>query len=748
MKFRKTAAFVTSLLLAGSAVFTPYAKSPADTFAVSAKETSYSLDFSFNDHPLTIKSDGILTVRELIKQTELRIFLNTNDPEVSSQELKDISGLIFDIPEITEERKTFEVKISHRYYDCEPIILYLRAFFDDSPEEIPTYEVEADTDSRYGWAYIYENGKEKMWNEAKRILCSNGMTENFMIPAYFGDENSPDHEMSHRIFSLSEHSVCVCESSNIFVPQGIYEIRKNAFYDTESVKTITIADSVKVIEDQDLSKDVVFRGNAGTCAEKFAYRNDYRFEYLGDINDDGNIDDADVLKMYSFMNGSIELNVDEAERADKNMDTDLNIADLIMLKNAVLEPNASSLGASTADACAAPDIKHLDRISKPENIDGYMNFAADTASAVLLETEDQNGVQNTVYSPLSVYMALSMAAECSDGNTLDEFLSVLSADDIEDLRSENSDLFRSLYFDDYLAYLKIANSMWLNNRYKFKQDTLKSVAENYYAASFAKDFSDPDTPHKIADWISENTSGKFRPELRIDDPALELMKIINTVTFKEKWITKFSNARPDTFHLKNGEDIQCDFLKKTTDYEIENIGFADTYMKYALNMEDGYKMNFILPDEGVSIDSIVSDKETMKKIYSDDLEYEKRKLIFSVPKFDAASKFDLIETSEKLGLKDAFDPVRGNFTNVIDYEENKIPGAYISEITHEAKVTINEEGCEAAAYTIISMSAASAAPDSKKPVIFELNRPFFYYISDKNNTPVFSGIINDPTEKN
>jgi len=110
--------------------------------------------------------------------------------------------------------------------------------------------------------------------------------------------------------------------------------------------------------------------------------------------------------------------------------------------------------------------------------------------------------------------------------------------------------------------------MWLNNKYKFKQDTLKSVAKNYSAASFTKDFSDPDTPYKIADWISENISGKFRPELRIEDSDLELMKIINTVTFIEKWTTKFSNARTDTFHLKNGEEIQCDFLKKTTDYEI------------------------------------------------------------------------------------------------------------------------------------------------------------------------------------
>ena len=39
-------------------------------------------------------------------------------------------------------------------------------------------------------------------------------------------------------------------------------------------------------------------------------------------------------------------------------------------------------------------------------------------------------------------------------------------------------------------------------------------------------------------------------------------------------------------------------------------------------------------------------------------------------------------------------------------------------------------------------------PPEEEPVYFELNRPFFYYIADKNGTPMFAGIINDPLEPN
>ena len=111
-------------------------------------------------------------------------------------------------------------------------------------------------------------------------------------------------------------------------------------------------------------------------------------------------------------------------------------------------------------------------------------------------------------------------------------------------------------------------------------------------------------------------------------------------------------------------------------------------------------------------------------------------------------KFDLIEAAKTIGINSAFDKDNADFSGVIDYENNGIGGAVIDEITHEAKVTIDEEGCEAAAYTLISIVATSAAPDPSEPVYFELDRPFFYYISDQNGTPLFAGIINDPLEKN
>lgn len=600
-----------------------------------------------------------------------------------------------------------------------------------------------------GYQYIMIDNKYCKYNTARRITAKNN-PETFIVPTVFKSEDSEpewyrENYDESRIFNLDTGCVDARGSSAVIIPDGIMNIEKDALMLDNEAKSVAIADSVTKLEDQRFAPDVIVRGHSGSIAEKYADKYENKFEYIGDLTNDGKIDSADVLLMNLYMNGGKELSEDEAARADETFDGGLDIRDFILIKNEILEPRTSVLGASVDGALAAPDLKKFKRETAEPEADGYMKFAANSAAAVLLDTEDTNGPENTVYSPLSYYMALSMAAECASGTTQNEFTKALGAEDMDDLRKENASLFKSLYFDDYTAFCKIANSVWFNNKWKLEQDTLDTLADKYYAVAFGRDFSDPAVPDEISMWINKNTSGKFTPKIKVD-PKLDIMKIINTVTFKETWSSKFGKASPDEFTLKDGSKITCDFMGYEADYK--QVAFADKYMKCYEQMDDGFRMNFILPDEGVSIDDLIADSETINEIYGDEIKYETRKTIFSVPKFDVASKFDLIEAAKTIGIKSAFDKDNADFSGVIDYENNGIGGAVIDEITHEAKVTIDEEGCEAAAYTLISIAATSAAPDPSEPVYFELDRPFFYYISDQNGTPLFAGIINDPLEKN
>ena len=85
-------------------------------------------------------------------------------------------------------------------------------------------------------------------------------------------------------------------------------------------------------------------------------------------------------------------------------------------------------------------------------------------------------------------------------------------------------------------------------------------------------------------------------------------------------------------------------------------------------------------------------------------------------------------------------------TPLLNPDKNGRSDTYVNEITHEAVIDVAETGCEAAAYTMISVATEAPAPDY--PVYtFNANRPFLYYISDTNGTPLFIGTVNNPTEK-
>ena len=575
-------------------------------------------------------------------------------------------------------------------------------------------------------------------------IQSDDRPDTFVVPAFcmYGEpvtKFDKDDSRLRKIFALGYKSVDLTGSKHVIVSDGVYELQDVAFDNTEDLKTVTLSDTVRVIGKLDLDEKTVLRGHRGVYAERYAANEGYTYEYTGDINDDGNIDSADILLMSQYIDGMRELKEDEAARADENFDAKLNIADYIFLKNEIIEPRTSAFGASFAGALASPDLKNTARSDKAIDAEGYMKFAAGSAKNVLVDTKDSNGKENPVYSPLSYYMALSIAAECANGNTRDEIVKALGADDIESVRRENDALFRTVNFDDFSAYCLISNSLWLNNKWEFVQDTLDLIANDYYAVSFAKDFHEKEqTEKEISEWIYKNTSEKIKPEIIIHDPESDILKIINTVTFKEAWEESFSDTVKDVFYKPDGNEEKCVFMKK---HKNEKVGFADNFMVYAEDLKDGYKMNFVLPDKGTDVKDIISDSKTLSDIYAGDLEFVNCSVNLYVPEFEVASKFDLIEASRKMGINDAFD-LNADFSSVV----KNVSDDAITEITHEATIRVDEKGCEGSAYTVITLATIAPLPPDRR-VDFTLNRPFFYYVSDKNGIPVFAGIIDNPNEQ-
>jgi serpin B len=86
------------------------------------------------------------------------------------------------------------------------------------------------------------------------------------------------------------------------------------------------------------------------------------------------------------------------------------------------------------------------------------------------------------------------------------------------------------------------------------------------------------------------------------------------------------------------------------------------------------------------------------------------------------------------------------FTDHADFSGmTKAEQLVISSVVHQANITVDEEGTEAAAATAVVMEATSL-PAPEEPVVLTVDRPFTYWLRDTTtNTIVFMGRVNDPS---
>ena len=113
-----------------------------------------------------------------------------------------------------------------------------------------------------------------------------------------------------------------------------------------------------------------------------------------------------------------------------------------------------------------------------------------------------------------------------------------------------------------------------------------------------------------------------------------------------------------------------------------------------------------------------------------------------LPRFKIEYEVELNDALKALGMAEAFDPHRANFSGIAQMSQaEKI---YISEVKHKTFAEVNEEGTEAAAVTSVGMQVTSARLPQEN-FIMKVDRPFFLAIRDNlTGTVLFMGSIVDP----
>jgi serpin B len=346
--------------------------------------------------------------------------------------------------------------------------------------------------------------------------------------------------------------------------------------------------------------------------------------------------------------------------------------------------------------------------------------------------------ENRVYSPANIYMAISMLAELTEGASHDQLLALLDVENVDVLRQQASAVWNSNYCSDGRTTSVLANSVWVDDGFSVKKEVMKTLADRYYASAFQGDLQDPKMSETLQTWLNEQTGGLLEEASRqMKFQELTVMALASTLYYEAHWSQGFgkSDTYSDVFYSPQGE-VTCEYMVQE---EQNTLYWGEGFQAVAQKLTGSGAMWLILPEEGVSVDSLLTSQEMLQMV-SGECPQEKQKQLqvnLHLPKFDVSAATELTDTLKNLGVTDVFDSRFADFSALTQQED-----LFVSEVSHAARVMVDEDGCTAAAFTMIMIEEECMWIGDEVDLTFD--RPFLFVITGPAQMPLFAGVVNTP----
>ncbi|MDR3140702.1 MAG: serpin family protein [Tannerellaceae bacterium] len=350
----------------------------------------------------------------------------------------------------------------------------------------------------------------------------------------------------------------------------------------------------------------------------------------------------------------------------------------------------------------------------------------------LLRTVSKNEEkENILISPLSASLALAMLNNGANGLTHEEIQSVLGYGDItrDEMNGYFQKMLEAMQEIDPLTTFKSANSIWIEQQFPVLAP-FTEVNKDYYGAEIRnEDFADPATVSLINNWCSDNTEGKI-PEILDDVSAASIMYLINALYFKAIWTVPFdkANTKDETFYNLNGKTPLIPTMNNELEiYCSRGDDFTTAELPYG---NEAFSMVFLLPDEGVSLSSIIEKLDVQTWKSSTDW-MNTRKIPIKIPRFKIEYTRTLNNDLMEMGMQSMF--TSADFSLI-----NPTAKLSVSLVLQKTFAEVNEEGTEAATITIIGMIGADFdSPPRPEIKEFYVDRPFLYFIKEQSTGTIF-----------
>ena len=380
--------------------------------------------------------------------------------------------------------------------------------------------------------------------------------------------------------------------------------------------------------------------------------------------------------------------------------------------------------------------------------------ALDAFGSALLA--QQGATDNTVLSPYSIYAVLAMARAGAKGETAAQLDSVLGSATAQagNLTAIDQAVAAALVqgkarsgdpttTDSRPETVDVANSVWLSPTLPVHQDYLDALARDFGVGLYQVDYaSDPEAARKaINEWVSQHTN-KLIPELLGDGTidASTVITLVNAMYLSAPWLNPFGvEEEPLPFTTAQGTKVPAKGMSIGHGLSaVQGTGWTSVTVYYR---GGGLAMTIVLPDAG-QFATVRKDLATILPKATSAPVGSSREVSLTMPMFKSSASLSLVPAMQKLGVKDIFDSTAADLSGISGPPHQ----LYATELVHQAVISVDDKGTEAAAATAMAM-AGSAAEPQEPPLDVTVDRPFFYVVHDTvTGAPLFLGQIADPTK--
>ena len=353
---------------------------------------------------------------------------------------------------------------------------------------------------------------------------------------------------------------------------------------------------------------------------------------------------------------------------------------------------------------------------------------------------------NLVLSPASIAIALSMARAGARGATATEMDAVLhdlgsdayaeAINALDAALTARSGTFPDSSGADHDVSLRIANALFAQRGMTLDPGFLAAMAGRFGAGVNVVDYAADTEAARLAinAWVAEHTEDRIPHILSPGDlSSATRLTLANAIYLKAAWLNPFQEdaTEPAPFTLADGATVNVPTMRTSESLPYaDGDGWAAVELPYIGNE---LAMLVIVPDDMAAFEAAF-DSATLAGIVAS---LRHPTVDLAMPRFDIESRFDLVSLLAALGMPTAFSS-EADFSGITTDE-----ALFISRVIHQANITVDEAGTEAAAATVVGMDT-TAMPGEL--VELKVDHPFIVVLRDHpTGAVVFMARVEDPS---